>query len=127
VSVQPAYHSRGLGGYEPDATCSYGPQGVTRSTSSLLEWSERAEVVRTWNELKVKHGLLLDPFKDRAQIFGMTDSAVIGGWALSLSMRKARKMGFHGTVDSFESAFHALKGLAELKVSPPLAVGEYVE
>lgn len=68
---------------------------------------------------------MLDPFKDRAQIFGMTDSAVIGGWALSLSMRKARKMGWLGNVDSFESAFYCLKDLARLKVSPPLAVDEF--
>ena len=83
--------------------------------------------MQAWDELKEKHGLLLNPFMDRAQIFGMTDSAVIGGWALSLSMRKARKMGFHGTVDSFESAFYTLRGLAELKVSPPLAIPKYVE
>ena len=88
------------------------------------------EVVDAWQQLKSDHGLLLDPFKDagmRAQIFGMTDSAIIGGWALSLSMRKARKLGFHGTVDSYESAFHTLEGLADLKVSPPLAASEFVE
>lgn len=80
-----------------------------------------------WQKLKAEHGLLLDPFKDRAQIFGMTDSAIIGGWALSLSMRKARKMGFHGTVDSFESAYYVLKELAYLRVCPPLVVPEFVE
>ncbi|KAJ4519210.1 hypothetical protein HRR81_001128 [Exophiala dermatitidis] len=103
----------------------YGPPAVTRSTFSLLEWSESPAVVNAWKELTRKHGLLLDPFKDRAQIFGMTDSAVIGGWPLSLSVRKARKMGFLGTVDSYESAFHCLKDLARLKVAVPLAVGEY--
>lgn len=106
---------------------SYGPQGVTRSTFSLLEWSQRPDVVQAWDELKAHHSLLLDPFKDRAQIFGMTDSAIIGGWALSLSMRKARKMGFLGTVDSFESAFEALRGLARLRVCPPLVVGDFEE
>jgi hypothetical protein len=105
----------------------YGPPGVTRSTFSLLEWSESPKVVEAWNELSKKYGLLLDPFKDRAQIFGMTDSAVIGGWALSLSVRKARKLGFLGNVDSYESAFHCLKDLARLKVSPPLAMQEYEE
>lgn len=74
----------------------YGPQGITRSTFSLMEWSEQPEVVEVWEKIKAKHGLLVDPFKDRAQFFGITDSAIIGGWPLSLSMRKARKMGFHG-------------------------------
>ena len=84
-------------------------------------------MVQAWEELKSKLGLMLDPFKDRAQVFGITDSAIIGGWALSLSMRKARKMGFHATVDSFEAAFHTLQSLAELKISPPLAVDTYSE
>jgi hypothetical protein len=52
----------------------------------------------------------------------MTDSAVIGGWALSLSMRKARKLGFLGTVDSYETALMTIKDLARLKVVPPPAV-----
>ena len=78
-----------------------------------------------WNELKTKHGLQIDPIKDRVQILGVTDSAVISGWPLSLSMRKARKMGFHGNVDSYEAAFQCLKSMADLKVSAPLAVDTY--
>lgn len=105
----------------------YGPRGVTRSTFSLLEWSDRAEVKQAWQDLSNKHGLLFDPFKDRAQVFGMTDSAVIGGWALSLSMRKARKLGWHGCVDSYESMFETIHGLARLKVVPPPAAGKFVE
>ncbi|KXT03399.1 hypothetical protein AC579_3967 [Pseudocercospora musae] len=108
-------------------TFKYGPQGQTRCVFSLMEWAQKPEVQKAWQELKEKHGLLLEPFKDAAQIFGITDSAVIGGWPLSLSMRKARKLGFHGTVDSFESAFHSLSELAALSYTPPLVVKEYVE
>lgn len=36
----------------------YGPQGVTRSTFSLMEWSEKPEVVEAWEAIKKKHGLL---------------------------------------------------------------------
>jgi hypothetical protein len=92
-----------------------------------MEWSEKPEVVKAWEELKAKHGLLIDPFKDRAQIFGMTDSSIIGGWPLSLSMRKARKMGFHATVDSYESMFETLQEFVDLKVSPPLVQQTFVE
>ncbi|KAH8893047.1 hypothetical protein GQ53DRAFT_861451 [Thozetella sp. PMI_491] len=108
----------------------YGPQGVTRTSFSLLEWSEGQEVQAAWKELKEKHGLLLEPFKDaakRAQIFAMSDSAIISGWALSLSMRKSRRMGFHGTVDSYEAAFHTLRDLAKLRVLPPLAASVFTE
>ncbi len=92
-----------------------------------MEWSEKPEVVQAWQDMSKKHDLLLDPFKDRAQIFGMTDSAIIGGWALSLSMRKARKMGFHGTVDSYESMFQTLQDLAKLHVAPAPSRDEFVE
>ena len=105
----------------------YGSPGTTRSTFSLLEWSESPTVVDAWKTLAQNHGLLLDPFKDRAQIFGMTDSAVIGGWALSLSMRKARKRGWLGSVNSYEAAFYCLKDLARLRVAVPLAVPEFEE
>ena len=92
-----------------------------------MEWSEKPEVVKAWEELRSKHGLRIDPFQDRAQTFGITDSAIIGGWPLSLSIRKARKMGFHGTVDTFEALFHTMKALVDLKMSPPLAVDGYSE
>ncbi|CAK7235566.1 hypothetical protein SBRCBS47491_009336 [Sporothrix bragantina] len=105
----------------PEPPRGYGPQGVTRSTFSLLEWSGEPEVQAAWAELAKKHDLALDPFTDvnRPQIFSMTDSAVIGGWALSLSMRKARTLGFHATADSFETAFNTIRDLARLKVVPP--------
>ncbi|KAL1995878.1 hypothetical protein VTN49DRAFT_744 [Thermomyces lanuginosus] len=107
----------------------YGPVGVTRSTFSLLEWSRRPEVEQAWRELTTKHGLVLDIFseKNRHDIFGITDSAVIGGWPLSLSMRKARRLGFLGTTDSYESMFRTLKDLARLKIAVPPVVSEYEE
>ncbi|KAK5708814.1 hypothetical protein LTR17_020357 [Elasticomyces elasticus] len=105
----------------------YGPRGVTRSTFSLLEWSQSDKVEKAWKELSSKHELLFDPFKDKAQVFGMTDSAIIGGWALSLSMRKARKMGWHGCVDSYESMFQTIRDLARLKVTPPMQATAFEE
>lgn len=92
-----------------------------------MEWSEKPEVVSAWEEIKNRNGLLIDPFKDRAQIFAMTDSAIIGGWALSLSMRKAHKFGFHGSVDSYESMYYTLQEFVKLKVSPPLTQTTFVE
>ena len=92
-----------------------------------MEWSEQPEVIQAWKELTTQHGLRFDPFKDRASSFGVTDSAIIGGWALSLSMRKAVKMGWHGQVDSYESAFWTLRDLGRLKVAPPVAMERFEE
>lgn len=105
----------------------YGPHAATRSTFSLVEWSSRPEVEQAWKELTAQYGLRFDPFADRASTFGVTDSAIIGGWALSLSIRKARKMGWTGSVDSYEAAFHTLNDLARLKVAPPLKMEKFVE
>lgn len=77
--------------------------------------------------MKEKYDLVLDPFKDRAQVFGMSDSAILGGWPLSLSMRKARKFGFHGTVDSFESTFVTLQSLARMRVVVPMVKNRFEE
>lgn len=105
----------------------YGPRGVVRSTFTLCEWATKPKVQRAWEEVKAEFGLRLDPFEDVGKTFGITDSAVVGGWALSLSTRKARKWGFYGCVDSYESMYWCCRGLADLKVSPPLKVGEFVE
>lgn len=105
----------------------YGPHASTRSTFSLVEWSAQPKVEVAWKELTEQHGLRFDPFADRASTFGVTDSAIIGGWALSLSIRKARKMGWTGSVDSYESSFYTLRDLARLKVAPPMKMTEFVE
>ncbi|OCT51767.1 NAD dependent epimerase/dehydratase family protein [Cladophialophora carrionii] len=105
----------------------YGPRGQTRYTFSLLEWSHDPAVQQAWTELQRQHGLDFDPFASRDTVFGQTDSAVIGGWPLSLSMRKARRMGWLGSVDSYEAAFHALRDMARLKVLVPLARDEWCE
>ncbi|KAL4797711.1 hypothetical protein BDV19DRAFT_387139 [Aspergillus venezuelensis] len=102
----------------------YGPPGKTYSTFSLQEWSSQPSIHHAWTELVEKHNLTLsDPFatpQTRAQVFGMTDSAVLGGWPLSLSMRKAREKGFFGTVDSIESARLAIGEMGRLRVVPPM-------
>ena len=100
----------------------YGHPGITRSTFSLTEWAAQQDVQQAWAELSAQHNLVIQPFADaaiRAQVFGVPDSAIIGGWPLSLSMRKARKMGWHGCVDSIEAAFGTIWDFARLKLTAP--------
>jgi hypothetical protein len=42
-------------------------------------------------------------------------------------MRKARKLGWLGTVDSYEAAFYVLRNLADLKVAVPLVRERFEE
>ncbi|KAJ5976203.1 hypothetical protein N7481_009910 [Penicillium waksmanii] len=105
-------------------------QGDYMSTCGYSQrWSGKTEVQQAWIRLSEDYGLVLDPFDEqkRAQIFGMSDSALLGDWPLSLSMRKARKLGFFGTADSFETAFEAIQDLARLKLVIPTVMKEYSE
>ncbi|CAH0004480.1 unnamed protein product [Clonostachys byssicola] len=113
----------------PKTPRGYGPQATMRSTFSLLEWSLKPEVEQAWKEIAHKHDLVLNPFDPlyRARIFSFSDSAVIGDGAMTLSMRKARKHGFFGTVDSYHSIFDSLQELARLKMIMPPVVGVFVE
>jgi hypothetical protein len=102
-----------------------------RSTFTLLEWAQQPHVEAAWQELMATHGLIFNPFETtdarRTRVFGFSDSAIVGDLAMTISVRKAREHGFFGTVDSFHTAFLALKEMSRLKMIPPLAVEEYTE
>ncbi|KAI0160597.1 isoprenoid synthase domain-containing protein [Xylariaceae sp. FL1272] len=107
----------------------HGPQATLNSTFSLLEWSHKPEVERAWAQLKQKHNLVLDPFDDqyRSRIFSFADSAMIGDTAMVTSIRKARKCGFFGTVDSYNAIFDTMHRMAQLKLVPAPAASTFVE
>ncbi|KAK3987120.1 Iridoid synthase [Cladorrhinum sp. PSN332] len=105
----------------------YGPQATLKSSFSLLEWSLQPEVEAAWKELADEHDLVLDPFDDRyrARIFSFADSALIGDAPMTTSIAKARKFGFFGTVDSYQSIFQTMHDLAKLKLIVAPVVEEY--
>lgn len=105
-------------------TPSFG-RGITRTTFTLLEWSHKPEVVEAWEELSRKFKLTTDPFKDRGGVFGLADVSVTCGWPFTQSMGKARKFGWLGTVDTYESIFQSLKELGEIGVSVPPVVKDF--
>ncbi|KAK2616799.1 hypothetical protein QQS21_000176 [Conoideocrella luteorostrata] len=113
----------------PTTPRGYGPQLTLKSTVSLLEWSQQPGVEKAWKEIATQHDLALDPFdpKYRARIFSFSDSAVIGDGPMTLSLRKARKYGFFGTVDSYHSIFTALQELARLKLIAGPVINRFEE
>lgn len=106
-----------------DAPRGFGPRGKVYTTFTFLDWSKKAEVVRAWEELKMKHGLVQSPFNKAAETFGLLDNEILGGWPRSLSMNKSRNLGWHGFVDTKKAIRYVIRGLAELKMVPPLEFG----
>lgn len=100
-------------------------KGATRTTFTFVEWSQQTEVIDAWEELARIHGLTFDPFKDRGNVFGLTDVSILCGWPFTQSISKARHYGWLGTVDTYESIFETLTELGRLRVSVPPSAKEY--
>lgn len=99
----------------------FGPPGKYRYHFRLVDWAKREDVQRAWMELVKKHGLTCGNLQDMdvERIFGFTDGSLLGS-TLDLTMNKARKMGWHGFVDSNDAIKEVLGEFAKLKMIPPV-------
>ncbi|OCL02897.1 NAD dependent epimerase/dehydratase family protein-like protein [Glonium stellatum] len=97
----------------------FGPPGKIRNKFVLAEWARQPKVAKAWKELAEQHKLVSNELWDIDRIFPFTDAA-LSGTHLDMSMDKARKLGWHGTVDSSESIHEVLKEFAKLKMIPPV-------
>jgi hypothetical protein len=100
----------------------FGPPGKYRFRFKLVDWAKQEKVQKAWHEL-VKHGLTSGKVQDMDidRIFGFTDGSLLGA-TLDLTMNKARKMGWHGFVDSNDAIKEVLGEFAELKMIPPVGM-----
>ncbi|KAK4561702.1 hypothetical protein LTR86_004381 [Recurvomyces mirabilis] len=98
----------------------YGSKGVTRRKFRMSEWAKRHEVKKAWAELAEKHDLTQKELVDVDRVFGFLDGSLCRPDALSFSMDKSRKLGWHGFVDSTESLLEVFKDLAKIKMTPPV-------
>ncbi|KAF4458447.1 nad dependent epimerase dehydratase family [Fusarium albosuccineum] len=105
----------------------YGHRGTSRYSFTFYEWSQKSEVEKAWKELAKIHKIQFDPFHRRDITFGHADAAVLGGWPLSLSMRKARRLGWFGFADSYHSVFTNIWNMANLGLLVPPAQTEWEE
>ena len=68
-------------------------------------------------ELRVKHGLKLIPFREKAMdTFGLIDGEILGGWGRVLSMDRNRSLAWHGTVNTKDAIKQVIRKMAELKM-----------
>lgn len=99
----------------------FGPPGKYRYRFKLVEWAKQDRVQAAWAQLVSKYGLTGGNLKDMDidRIFGFADGTLLGA-PLDLTMSKARKLGWHGFVDSNEVIREVLGEFAGLKMLPPL-------
>ncbi|MCJ1300163.1 hypothetical protein MMC08_002957 [Hypocenomyce scalaris] len=98
----------------PHTPRGYGPKAKIHYTFTLCEWAHRPEVQKAWAEMMQLHGLAQSPFDDIERIFTFTELALIVSWPWQYSMDKARKLGWHGYVNSHEAIHEVAEDLADL-------------
>jgi hypothetical protein len=78
-------------------------------------------VQKAWAQLIRKHNLSVAKLEDMdiERIFGFTDGSLLGG-PLDMSMNKARKLGWHGFVDTNDCMKEVLEDFAKLRMIPPI-------
>ena len=98
----------------------FGPPATYRVRFTLVDWARQGRVQKAWHELTQKHDLTGDSLQemDIDRIFGFTDGSLMGT-PLDLTMNKARKMGWHGFVDSNDAILQVLEEFVTLKMLPP--------
>lgn len=100
----------------------FGPPATHHIHFTLTSWAKQPHVQKAWAEIIEKHGLknaqkLED--MDTERIFAFADGSLVGA-TLDLSMNKARKMGWHGFVDTCECIREVLGEFVGLGMLPPL-------
>ncbi|KAK4948705.1 hypothetical protein LTR10_012709 [Elasticomyces elasticus] len=99
----------------------YGDKGTSRRRFTFVEWAQRPEVTSAWKEIAEQNGLAWKELKNTERVFGFLDGTVCRPAPLIFSTDKARKLGWHGFVDSSESLLEVFDDLARIKMIPPVA------
>lgn len=98
----------------------YGGRGVSRRTFTMVAWAKQEKVRNAWSNLAVEHGLTTRELGDVDRIFGFLDGALCRSSPLMFSVDKARKLGWHGFVDTADSLLAVFTDLARIKMIPPM-------
>lgn len=99
----------------------FGPPATFYTRFTFVDWAKQSKVQKAWEEILTKHNLknaskLQDMDVDR--IFAFLDGSFKG--TLDLSMNKARKLGWHGFVDTNDCVHEVLGEFADLGMLPPV-------
>ncbi|RVD33465.1 SDR family oxidoreductase [Mesorhizobium sp. M4A.F.Ca.ET.020.02.1.1] len=106
--------------FKYDPPRGFGPKGRMRFTFTFSEWARRPEVQEAWAELASRHGLMPARLTDIDRIFGLLDY-ILSAVPQLLNADKVKRLGFFGTVSSYESYRSVIEEMAAMKMLPPLA------
>ncbi|TKA78924.1 hypothetical protein B0A55_03926 [Friedmanniomyces simplex] len=95
-----------------------GKRTVRRYRWSFVEWAKQEENVRAWEALTEKHKLTGGEWKDVGAIFGRADVGTSAPDVKLYSMMKAKKHGWFGFIDSYESMLSVVDEFVALKIVP---------
>ncbi|OAL38093.1 hypothetical protein AYO20_02545 [Fonsecaea nubica] len=98
----------------------YGGKGVSRRRFTFADWAKRQDVAQAWKEIAEQNELPQKELRDVDRVFGFLDGTVCRASPLIFSTDKARKLGWHGFVDSTESLLEVFDDLAKIKMIPPV-------
>ena len=98
----------------------FGPPAMYRVRFTLVDWAKQEKVQKAWEEIISQYDLKVAKLQDMDidRIFGFTDGMLMGSSSLDLTMNKARKMGWHGFVDSNDAIREVLGEFADLGMIP---------
>jgi hypothetical protein len=100
---------------------SFAPTTIMKFKFSFVQWAQKEENKNAWKKLMGIHGLKGDPFGDNLQrIFEFLDFAMLPPFPFTLSMTKARKLGWNGSVDPVLSHLEVIEEFVTMKMIPPL-------
>lgn len=119
-SMDPGVYTNITSKYDPPPR-GFGPPATYRVRFRLVDWAKQDKVQKAWEELTAKYGLTGGKLQDMDidRIFAFTDGSLMGS-SLDLTMNKARKMGWHGFVDTNDAIKEVLSEFADIKMIPPL-------
>jgi nucleoside-diphosphate-sugar epimerase len=92
------------------------PQSKVEQRIDLIKWSQREDVKEVWNKLAEREGLEKDAFEKAT--WGFLGFVLGRNFDLVISMSKARKLGWTGYVDTWDSLAEVFDDLEKEKVLP---------
>jgi nucleoside-diphosphate-sugar epimerase len=103
-----------------DSPMGYGAPLTVGMRYLICDWARDKANRDAWEQISRQGELLGNPFGDSDATFGIADTFFMR--IPTLSMGKARRMGWNGFVDTMESAFEAVSDMMKMRTVPAMKV-----